>query len=69
MPSCPDLRYGRFRQSMAGVDKPLCGSSNQEVVFFSDRYSRRDLESQGFEVSIDSGGAVVTGFPPFALIR
>ena len=46
--------FGRFCRSMACDDKPLCGSSNQEVVFFSDRYSPRDLEPQGFEVSIDA---------------
>ena len=54
---------------MACDDKPLCGSRNQEVFFFSDRYSPRDLEPQGFEVSIDEVGSVVTGFPPLALIR
>jgi hypothetical protein len=40
---------GRFRQAMARSDKPLCGSRNQEVVFFSDRYSQKDLEPQGYE--------------------
>lgn len=58
--------FGRFRQTMACNDKPLCGSRNQEVAFFSDRYSRHDLEPQGFEVTIseDGGIAIVTGFPP-----
>ena len=57
---------GRFRQSMACRDKPLCGSRNQEVLFFSDRYSQRDLEPQGFEVTIggDDGIVIITGFPP-----
>ncbi len=57
--------FGRLRQSMAACDdQPLCGSPNQEVVFFTDRHSPPDLEPQGFEVSIDARGAVVTDFPP-----
>lgn len=58
--------FGRFRNAMACTDKPLCGSRNQEVVFFSDRYSRQDLEPQGYEVTITEHGriAIVTGFPP-----
>ena len=57
---------GRFRESMACRDKPLCGSRNQEVVFFTNRYSQRDLEPQGYEVNISSEGtlATITGFPP-----
>jgi len=58
--------FGRFRQTMACNDKPLCGSRNQEVVFFSDHYSPSDLEPQGYEVTIsgDGGSAIITGFPP-----
>jgi anaerobic ribonucleoside-triphosphate reductase activating protein len=58
--------FGRFRRSMACTDKPLCGSRNQEVVFFTNRYSLRDLEPQGYEVTIsaDGGHAIFTGFPP-----
>jgi anaerobic ribonucleoside-triphosphate reductase activating protein len=58
--------FGRFCQTMACNDKPLCGSRNQEVVFFSERYSRQDLEPQGYEVSICEDGALatITGFPP-----
>ena len=61
--------FGRFRQNMACNDKPLCGSRNQEVVFFSDRYSQRDMEPQGYEVTIgeDGGSSVLTGFPPASL--
>lgn len=60
---------GRFRQTMACQDKPLCGSRNQEVVFFSDRYSHEDLEPQGYEVNISEDGAtaILTGFPPNGL--
>jgi hypothetical protein len=58
--------FGRYRQSMACTDKPLCGSRNQEVVFFGDRYSHRDLQPQSYEVTINAGSgvAIVTGFPP-----
>jgi anaerobic ribonucleoside-triphosphate reductase activating protein len=58
--------FGRFRKVMACNDKPLCGSRNQEVVFFSGRYSRQDLEPQGYEVTITEQGGItiVTGFPP-----
>jgi anaerobic ribonucleoside-triphosphate reductase activating protein len=62
---------GRFRQTMVCSDKPLCGSRNQEVVFFSDRYSARDLEPQGSEINISLDGAqmTVTGFPPLELVH
>lgn len=57
--------FGRFRQTMACSDKPLCGSRNQEVVFLSDRYSPRDLQPQSYEVNIGGDGVVtITGFPP-----
>lgn len=58
--------FGRFQPTMACTDKSLCGSRNQEVIFFSNRYSQGDLEPQGYEVTIsgDGGSAIVTGFPP-----
>lgn len=57
---------GRFRQPMACSDRPLCGSRNQEVAFFSDRYSEQDLQPQAYEVTISENGttAIITGFPP-----
>ena len=61
--------FGRFRQTMACNDKPLCGSRNQEVVFFTNRYSPGEVMPLGFEVtiSVDGKGAVITGFPPPSL--
>jgi anaerobic ribonucleoside-triphosphate reductase activating protein len=58
--------FGRFRRTMACTDKPLCGSRNQEVVFFSNRYAPGDLMPQGYEVTIsgDGGSGIITGFPP-----
>lgn len=60
---------GRFWQAMACNDKPLRSSRNQEVVFFSERYSQQDLEPQGYEVTISENGAtaIITGFPPVDL--
>jgi hypothetical protein len=57
---------GRFRRTMACTNKPLCGSRNQDVVFFSDRYSQEDLQPQGYEVTISENcaTAIITGFPP-----
>jgi len=57
--------FGRFRRALVCSDKPLCGSQNQQVVFFSDRYSERDLRPQSYEVNIDAEGTIaITGFPP-----
>jgi len=58
--------FGRFRRIMACTDQPLCGSRNQEVVFFSNRYAPGDLMPQGYEVTIsgDGGSGIITGFPP-----
>ena len=61
--------FGRFRQTIACNDKPLCGSRNREVAFFTNRYSLGEVMPQGFEVtiSVDGKGAVITGFPPPSL--
>jgi anaerobic ribonucleoside-triphosphate reductase activating protein len=58
--------FGRFRLTMACNATPLRGSRNQEVVFFSNRYTPCDLVPQGYEVTIsgDGGSAIFTGFPP-----
>jgi anaerobic ribonucleoside-triphosphate reductase activating protein len=56
---------GRYVQAKRSQERPLCGSSNQEVVFFTDRYSEKDLSQQAFEVTIDRDTSLVhiTGFP------
>jgi anaerobic ribonucleoside-triphosphate reductase activating protein len=63
--------FGRFNQAQHTTDKPLCGSRNQEVVFFTDRYSSSDLLHQECEINISSDGEemTVTGFPPPDLVR
>jgi anaerobic ribonucleoside-triphosphate reductase activating protein len=57
--------FGRFSPAQATSDKPLCGSRNQEVVFFTERYSERDLQPQACEVNISHDGEemTITGFP------
>lgn len=55
---------GRFNASKVTTDKPLCGSSNQDVVLFSDRYTGADFRPQQTQVTIDENGLVhITGFP------
>jgi anaerobic ribonucleoside-triphosphate reductase activating protein len=63
--------FGRFSRSQSSGDKPLCGSRNQEVVFFSDRYSPEDLQPQCCEINISSDGTemTVTGFPAPELVQ
>lgn len=58
--------FGRFNRHLSGSDKPLCGSRNQSVVFFTGRYSERDIEQQSCEINIAANGELVTitGFPP-----
>ena len=57
--------FGRFNRHMVSTDKPLCGSRNQSVIFFTDPYSQEDLEQQGYEINLAEDGrtATVTGFP------
>jgi anaerobic ribonucleoside-triphosphate reductase activating protein len=55
---------GRYNQALQTTEKPLCGSTNQEVVFFTDRYSLKDIPGQEVEMIIDEEGLVqITGFP------
>ncbi len=57
---------GRYNQLVRVTDnkQPLIGSTNQELVFFTERYKPEDLET-GYEVHIPADGASVTttGFP------
>jgi anaerobic ribonucleoside-triphosphate reductase activating protein len=63
--------FGRFSQSQASGDTPLCGSRNQEVVFFTDRYGAQDLQPQSCEINISADGneMTITGFPPSELTQ
>jgi anaerobic ribonucleoside-triphosphate reductase activating protein len=56
---------GRYVEAKRSQERPLCGSSNQEVVFFTDRYSEGDLSQQAFELTIDenTGLTQISGFP------
>ena len=54
---------GRYVQSIPST-KPLCSSSNQKVMFFTNRYSHKDLAPQQMELQISESGLVeITGFP------
>ncbi len=55
---------GRFNASQVTTEKNLCGSANQTIVFFSDRYSEVDFQPQATEVTISADGLVkITGYP------
>lgn len=55
---------GRFNASKVTTEKPLCGSSNQDIVCFSDRYSAKDFKPQRTQVTISGDGLVrISGFP------
>lgn len=55
---------GRYNQDKRSSDLPLRGSSNQEIVYLSDRYTESDLIAQEVEFSISDDGLVkITGFP------
>jgi anaerobic ribonucleoside-triphosphate reductase activating protein len=63
--------FGRFVRTRWTDAKPLCGSENQEVIFFSDRYSMCDLTPQNCEITISGDGEAmtITGFPSPELIQ
>lgn len=59
---------GRFNASKVTTTKPLCGSSNQDIVMFSDRYGAKDFKPQSIQVTVslndDNAGLVkITGYP------
>ena len=56
---------GRYNQRMHTQAKALCGSSNQTIELFSDRYKLADFEQQAAEITISPDGQLVniTGFP------
>jgi anaerobic ribonucleoside-triphosphate reductase activating protein len=63
--------FGRFVRARWTDAKPLCGSENQEVVFFTGRYSMPNLEPQSCEINISPDGEAmtITGFPSTELIQ
>lgn len=56
---------GRYNALKRVDDKPLCGSSNQEVHFLTTRYKLSDLTGNIVEMTIDSDSGLIqiTGFP------
>lgn len=61
---------GRFNASKVTTDKALCGSSNQDVVLFSERYSAKDFKPQATQVTIGENGLIkITGYPGVEFIK
>lgn len=62
---------GRFANHRSSPEKPLCGSANQQVVFFTSRYGAKDLTPQAVEIHIGEDGTemTVTGFPSSELVQ
>lgn len=54
---------GRYNQLLRTSNLPLRGSSNQELVLFSDRYSLSSFEEQFVEITINPNNTTLTGFP------
>ncbi|MDA3837850.1 MAG: 4Fe-4S single cluster domain-containing protein [Candidatus Delongbacteria bacterium] len=55
------LILGRYENSKPS-EHPLLGSSNQEIIFLTDRYSMKDISNIACEVIIDDKGNIkITG--------
>ncbi|MGE4579267.1 MAG: 4Fe-4S single cluster domain-containing protein [Desulfuromonadales bacterium] len=59
------LVTGRYVQSLVTSEVPWRGSTNQQIIFLTDRYGSDDMpDSPIIEFHISDGGAMtVTGFP------
>lgn len=54
---------GRYNQ-LQPSKRPMCGSENQQIVLFSERYKLEDFEQQAVELDFSPEGLVtITGFP------
>lgn len=61
---------GRFNASKMSTTKPLCGSTNQDIVLFSERHTAADFQPQCSEVTISADGQIkITGFPGVEFIK
>lgn len=65
MASCDVVISGRYRQDLRGEGDPLCSSTNQQLLFMSDRYTKADLAARcvarEIVVQIDEGKVIRTG--------
>lgn len=59
------LVAGRYNEDLACVNKPLCGSLNQQIELVSKRYKSSDFELNSTEILVDEieGLVQLTGFP------
>lgn len=64
------LVVGRYQESNRTIDKQWIGSTNQQIMFLTDRYSDYEIQDANYmEVDIDlSGKLAVLGFPELDLI-
>jgi len=63
---------GPYRRELDSPELPWRGSSNQQVVFLSDRYGPDDIPEVCGELEVHIGGegdAVITGVPPASWTR
>lgn len=62
---CDVVVTGRYQQAQRTTDLPWRGSTNQQVRFLTDRYSKADMvASAAAEVHLSEDGSVVlSGFP------
>lgn len=61
---------GRFNVNKMTSEKALCGSSNQDVVMFSERYDSKDFKPQATQVTISGEGLIkITGYPGVEFIK
>ena len=59
------LKTGNYNEELYEEDLPLRGSSNQKLVFLTDRYSFENIkQEQIFEIFISENKIQITGFPP-----
>lgn len=55
---------GRYDTSKVTTDKPLCFSTNQDVVLFSERYKAPHFKARSPEITIgETGHIIIEGYP------
>lgn len=55
---------GRYVETMACHDEPLRGSKNQDVLFYTKKYSEASLPPQAAEITVGEDGLIqITGYP------
>ena len=65
------LIAGPYRQELRTMNGGLIGSTNQQIIFLTDRYSEDDLpQTNEIEINIESDGSLtILGYPDDELIN